>query len=60
MEPHARQQLPAFSPHGDDPAERAAQRERLREHVREWEAEHGLIDPAIRDEIRAKMADWPS
>lgn len=55
MEPHAHKHQTGFDPQIDDPMVRAEQRARLREFLREYQAEHGPIDPKLRAEIRAKL-----
>ncbi len=55
MEPHARRIQEPFHPAGDDPVVRAAQRERLRTFVLEYEAKHGPLDPKLLAETRAKF-----
>lgn len=59
MEPHARKHELSFDPRVDDPAWREAQRQRIAEHVQEWEAEHGPVDPQELAKIRAMADSWP-
>jgi len=56
MEPHARKHEIDYPSHPmDDPAIRAGQQRRIREFLREYEAEHGPLDPVRGAEIEALL-----
>jgi len=58
MEPHARKHEVDYPSHpADDPAIRAGQQRRIREFLREYEAEHGPLDPKGLAAVDAQLAE---
>ena len=60
MEHPARKREFSFDPRADDPAVREQQRQQQAEWVREWEAEHGPVDPDELAKLRAQAETWPT